>query len=271
MPYNRNAYVKSALVSSALILSALPASALASGNGVLTDKSGNGYGIANIAGPNDGSAVENAALGNVVRYADAMAALAKGRQQGRHGMAIRLRPRSGKQKCSQTLRGTDQNNLLDGSASGCDEAIYGFGGDDILIGGSGNNTLDGGRGADTITGGGGANRFIYERAADSTVAAADTITDFKNNDTLDLAALSRTAGVGLTFIGWNPFTGVPGQVNYNIMEYWKCDQGWHCSDQYVTILGVDLTGSGTPDFCIDLLGRHYLTSLNLALGPAAAA
>lgn len=271
MPFNRNAYVKSAFVSSALMLSALPASALAGGNGVLTDKSGNSYGIAASGAPNDGAGVENAALGNVVRYADAMAALAKGKQNGRHGMAIRLQRHPGQPKCTQTLRGTDQNNLLDGSASGCDETIYGLGGDDVIVGGSGNNTIDGGRGADTITGGSGANRFVYERAADSTLPAADTITDFKSNDTIDLAGLARTAGVRLTFIGWSQFSGVPGQVNYSIMEYWKCDQGWHCSDQYVTIVGVDLTGSGAPDFCIDLLGRHYLTSLNLALGPAAEA
>jgi hypothetical protein len=251
-----------------IALSALPAAVHAENNqqpgqqkAQLTDKAGNTYGLVGIEGPDSLGSNRDAPLAGVVRSANAMTgSVPDGRNRGR---TIRLKPSGG--KCKQSMSGTNQNNVLDGSKSACDEYMLGYGGDDALIGGAGNNTLNGGSGADVMTGGGGADSYAYERASDSTVDAADTITDFRKNNVLDLGGVARTAGVRLSYIGWNEFTGVPGQVNYNITEYWKCDRKWRCSDQYVTVVGVDLTGSGTADFCINLLGLHHPKPANFVL------
>ena len=57
--------------------------------------------------------------------------------------------------------------------------LYGEAGDDLLVGSYGDNILDGGTGADTIYSGGGSDTIVL-RVGDggSTLAAADTITDF---------------------------------------------------------------------------------------------
>jgi serralysin len=180
--------------------------------------------------------------------------------------SVRLKPNHGHDKCQQTLVGSNASDFLDGSISNCNERIYGYDGDDVLVGGPGNNKMDGGNGADVITGGRGADTFVYERAGDSPIDAPDIITDFKSRDTLDFNGLARTANVALSFIGWHAFTGIPGQVNYELSEYWRCDQDWRCGDQFLTIVQVDLTGSGTPDFCVDLYGTHVLKPKNFMLG-----
>jgi Ca2+-binding RTX toxin-like protein len=59
------------------------------------------------------------------------------------------------------------------------DILYGEAGDDVLVGSYGDDTLDGGTGADTIYSGGGSDTIVL-RVGDggSTLAAADTITDF---------------------------------------------------------------------------------------------
>ena len=59
------------------------------------------------------------------------------------------------------------------------DTLYGEAGDDVLVGSYGDDTLDGGTGADTIYSGGGSDTIVL-RVGDggSTLAAADTITDF---------------------------------------------------------------------------------------------
>ena len=227
--------------------------------GSLTDAEGNSYGIVQIAP--SGLYVYDALKG-VVRYADMT-----GKKNHRSGNTVRLKGQPGRRHCRQLLPGTEQANLLDGAMSVCDETIWGYGGDDILIGGPGHNTLDGGAGSDVMTGGGNTERFQYERARDSTVDAPDVITDFNRHDTLDLSGVARTSGVALSFIGWKPFTGVPGQVDYYRMEYWKCDIHWQCEDVYMTIVQADLTGAGKADFSIDLIGTPVLKLGNFVLGP----
>ena len=65
------------------------------------------------------------------------------------------------------------------SGSDTNDNLYGQAGDDILIGTIGDNILDGGTGADTIYSGNGSDTIVL-RLGDggSTLAAADTITDF---------------------------------------------------------------------------------------------
>ena len=66
-----------------------------------------------------------------------------------------------------------------GSSRNNDDTLYGEAGNDVLVGSYGDDTLDGGTGADTIYSGGGSDTIVL-RVGDggSTLAAADTITDF---------------------------------------------------------------------------------------------
>ena len=61
---------------------------------------------------------------------------------------------------------------------------------DSLVGSAAGDVLQGGAGADTLTGGAGADRFVY-KAADSTAATPDTITDFQHGiDQIDLRGIT---------------------------------------------------------------------------------
>ncbi|WP_157220649.1 calcium-binding protein [Flavisphingomonas formosensis] len=85
---------------------------------------------------------------------------------------------------SDTVDGGYGNDILKGAA-----------GDDILVGGVGSDTLIGGGGADTLTGGTQGDRFVYASAGESTVDAADRITDFAKGDSLDLSAIDADTTV----------------------------------------------------------------------------
>ena len=73
-------------------------------------------------------------------------------------------------------------NIATGTAVGAGKFLmYGQAGNDVLTGTAGDNIIDGGAGADTITTGNGADHVVL-RSGDggSTLAAADTLTDFTN-------------------------------------------------------------------------------------------
>ena len=73
-------------------------------------------------------------------------------------------------------------NMATGTAVGAGKFLmYGQAGNDVLTGTAGDNIIDGGAGADTITTGNGADHVVL-RSGDggSTLAAADTLTDFSN-------------------------------------------------------------------------------------------
>ena len=81
--------------------------------------------------------------------------------------------------------------------------LYGGAGNDSLTGSGSNDTLDGGTGADTIVTGNGADTIVL-RAGDggSTLADADTITDFTDGsdvlgmDSLGFSDFSISQGTG---------------------------------------------------------------------------
>ena len=81
-------------------------------------------------------------------------------------------------------------NIATGTAVGAGKFLmYGQAGNDVLTGTAGDNIIDGGAGADTITTGNGADHVVL-RSGDggSTLAAADTLTDFSDgNDKFLLA------------------------------------------------------------------------------------
>jgi Ca2+-binding RTX toxin-like protein len=136
---------------------------------------------------------------------------------------------------------TDTNDVATIDASGIGDADYlftikggaagdtlkGGGGVDTIDGGAGADEITGGVGADSLTGGAGADDFNYAIAnSESTVAKADTITDFATGS--DELVISATAASGaetwdLTYKGevanaadaGAKFSGVKGQYVYN--------------------------------------------------------
>ncbi|TXL79499.1 hypothetical protein FHP25_06020 [Vineibacter terrae] len=81
------------------------------------------------------------------------------------------------------------------------DTLSGTSGGDVINGGGGDDKITGGAGADTLSGAAGKDRFVYNAAAQSTPAAADTITDFQHgSDKIDfttIAGITAAAGVPL--------------------------------------------------------------------------
>ena len=103
---------------------------------------------------------------------------------------------------NDTIDAGSSNDTVDGGYG--NDLLKGAGGDDILIGNVGADTLTGGAGADTLTGGTQNDRFVYTALGDSTVAAADRITDFAKGDILDVSAIDAS-----TKLGCGPINGLP--------------------------------------------------------------
>ena len=97
---------------------------------------------------------------------------------------------------SDTLDGGSGNDSIDGRKG--KDTIFGSSGEDTIAGGGGADTIDGGSGPDTLTGNGGADTFVFTHIG----GAVDTITDFRSNDKIELAAL---AGLGVTAANQDQF------------------------------------------------------------------
>ncbi|MBF0332721.1 MAG: cadherin-like domain-containing protein [Alphaproteobacteria bacterium] len=80
--------------------------------------------------------------------------------------------------------------------NGADQ-LYGGSGDDIISGGTGADLIVGGHDDDGLSGGNGADTYRYLRLEDAT----DLITDFENQDRINLGELLRT----LNYSGGDPF------------------------------------------------------------------
>jgi Ca2+-binding RTX toxin-like protein len=118
------------------------------------------------------------------------------------------------------------------------ENAIGGSGNDRIIGNRADNILVGGAGADHLEGGGGWNTFKYNAASDSTRDSADLLLDFTTGkDTIDLVAMSKQAGVALTYV--DKFTGKAGETMIKLNP---------ATARYM--LAVDLTGDGNIDFLI---------------------
>ena len=167
-------------------------------------------------------------------------------------------------------------NLATGTGSGGNaqgdtlvsiEGVYGGSGGDTLIGDAGANTLvgnggndviQGGAGRDSMTGNDGADRFVYVATGDSTVAAADRITDFSHaqGDRLDLGQIDANAAVAgnqaFSFIGSAAFTHHAGELRF-------------ASAGGVTVVSGDVNGDGNADFSIALTGTLVLVAADFVL------
>ena len=121
--------------------------------------------------------------------------------------------------------GSRLNDSLTGNAT--DNEIYGGDGQDTIDGKAGNDLLVGGRGADLLTGGTGADRFLFQNAADSTVAETDVILDFEDGvDRIDLSGF------------WN---GSGASVGFNVHDG-------------STFIEIDLDQDGQNDFRLEVRG-----------------
>ncbi|TCP36721.1 hemolysin type calcium-binding protein [Sphingomonas sp. BK235] len=116
-----------------------------------------------------------------------------------------------------TLTGTAYN----GTGNALGNVIRGTAGANALSGEAGNDTLIGGAGNDMLTGGSGADRFVF---ADG--FGKDTIRDFGQGDTIDLAAYTLVGAPVLTDLGSDTLIDLgggntillrgidPGQLNF---------------------------------------------------------
>ncbi|HEY5723550.1 MAG TPA: cadherin domain-containing protein [Allosphingosinicella sp.] len=153
-------------------------------------------------------------------------------------------------------RATELEDTISGM--GGNDTILGAGGDDIIDGGTGSDVITGGLGADLLTGGAAADRFTYNSVNESSVAAPDTITDFSRGegDKISLSAIDANSiaanNQAFTFIGTNAFSGVAGQLRYEIVGG-------------ETRVSGDVNGDGVADFLIQLSDPVTLISSDFIL------
>ena len=166
---------------------------------------------------------------------------------------------------ADTIYGDNGNNLTGTGSGGNDvlsggrgnDTIYGEGGNDSIDGGQGNDVIVGGAGADVLTGGSGADRFVFNADAsgsNSSAAALDRITDFSNEDRIDLVSM-----LGTTDLNWAR-AGLDGNAIATANGIWFSQQGGN------TMLYADTDGNAaTAELQVQLDGRFNL-SLNDFLG-----
>jgi serralysin len=105
----------------------------------------------------------------------------------------------------------------------------------VLTGNDGDDVIDGQAGADTYVGGAGYDTFVF-----SYIEQGDSIVDFTTGQ--DMIDLTMT-GVGFTFIGNNPLSGVAGELAYANGQ----------------LIG-DVDGDGNADLVIELNGAALSAS-----------
>lgn len=136
--------------------------------------------------------------------------------------------------------GGSGNDLLIGNAAAND-----------LFGGAGNDILYGGGGGDTLWGGAGADTFVFGAASDSTMTAPDWIMDFTSG--LDKIDLSGIAGFATGAASLNFVSGFTGHAGDAILTYF--------AQTNQTSLMVDLTGQGSVDFAVGVVGQAVATDI----------
>ncbi len=139
-------------------------------------------------------------------------------------------------------------------------ALRGNGFANTIFGGAGGDTIIGDGGADTLYGWAGPDVFALLALSDSTVAAAgqDVIGDYSAlaGDLIGLGALDADSlapgDQAFTFIGAAGFSGLAGELRSEVSGG-------------ATLVSGDVTGDGSADFAIRLLGTHTLTGASFSL------
>ncbi len=137
----------------------------------------------------------------------------------------------------EEVRGSQFNDMLDGSGLTTDIEFQGNDGNDTLLGGSGSDRLVGGDGDDSLNPG-------------SNVEGYDAIIAGAGNDTIDLSDLGPGAGVGLEH--WDLDAGITLTVNGNTNSA-SVDKGVNGITQIINISnainywGLNVEGSSHDD------------------------
>ncbi|MEG4801005.1 cadherin-like domain-containing protein [Microcoleus sp. ARI1-A2] len=133
-------------------------------------------------------------------------------------------------KGNDTIKGGDGENDIDGGEDDDNiiggklkDKLTGGIGNDTLAGDDGDDSLDGGEGTNTLSGGAGKNRFIYRvsREKIKTVAEADLITDFKDDDLLELsaAAFGNLSAASLTRVAISATSAFGAIGSANLLDF----------------------------------------------------
>lgn len=127
------------------------------------------------------------------------------------------------------------NRIVAGGSTAIGVNLAGGGGDDVLIGGAGSDFLRGGEGADVLTGGAGRDYFLFDMDIqdDSSAGRFDVITDFGDEDLINLRRLQAEA-----FIGTDVFTA----TGSNEVRYDAVDGGFRVTG--------DVDGDGAADYAL---------------------
>lgn len=156
---------------------------------------------------------------------------------------------------NDTLVGNDGNDVVEGGDG--NDVVEGSGGDDTVFGGVGDDIVIGGAGSDFLFGGAGADSFAFY-AGDAPVAGeTDRIFDFDRaaGDRIDLNPIDAVAGGGddaFTFIGTAAFTGVAGQLRYQVVGN-------------AAFVSGDTNGDGVADFLIRVDGLASMSASDFQL------
>jgi len=150
--------------------------------------------------------------------------------------------------------GDDVDTITTGAG---DDIIIGGKGGDIIIAGDGANNITGGLGGDTMTGGDDVDTYVYAAVAESGGANVDVITNFGEDDVIDLSAI--LLGVG----------AYVGEVNGfgNVLIALTGAVGETVFDTGSDLLYVDVDGNGAitvADMVIELTGVSSLEAANFA-------
>ncbi|MFJ2710256.1 serralysin family metalloprotease [Pseudomonas sp. NPDC087346] len=138
--------------------------------------------------------------------------------------------------------GVTLENAIGGSGN---DLLIGNSAANQLVGGAGNDIIYGGGGGDTLWGGEGADTFVFGAASDSTMTAPDWIMDFTSGlDKIDLSGIAGFASGAATLNFVSGFTGHAGDA---ILTYF--------AQTNQTSLMVDLTGQGSVDFAVGVVGQ----------------
>lgn len=152
----------------------------------------------------------------------------------------------------EDVTGTKAADKLVGSEDSND--LVGLSGRDKIDGKGGDDTLTGGAKADRMIGGGGADSFIFLTTSDASAnGKTEVIVDFVTGaDRIDLSAIDANTATAtddaFTFVGTAAFTGVAGELRYDL-----------------GILTGDVNGDSIADFAIELKNAPTLIVTDLDL------
>lgn len=152
-----------------------------------------------------------------------------------------------------SITGNSGANQLNGS--GYDDKLSGGAGSDLIYGNAGVDAINGGLGVDILYGGSGADNFYFDDGefGGTAAGACDVIKDFSQaqGDRIRLNAVDADSSLAgdqaFTFIGTDAFTGVAGQLRYEVSP-----------DGYALVTG-DVDGDGLADFALQVNNVVSLT------------